>query len=207
MFVGEIKKAYGINTPILTNEILDLFKDYTKAYVFRLIKKAEEENNLKTYSRGVYYIPKTTFFGQSTICAEMVVQKKYIEDNKSVYGIYAGLYLLNSFGITTQVPNLVEIVTNNEKTRKRIVVIDNRKFILRKSRCKITKDNYSAYTILQLFNDINENEEIRSSSKKRIKKYMKDNEVTAEKIFQMAQYFPSATLKKLAGSGVLNDAI
>ena len=207
MFIDKIEKIYGTNTPIFADEIVALFDGYTRAYVFRLINKAEAEGELVSYSRGVYYIPKRTFFGKSTICSEMVAEKKYLKNKESVYGIYSGLNLLNRFGITTQVPNTLEIATNNETTRKRTIDIGGRKFILRKARCKITKDNYPVYTILQLFNDMSNEDKLNEFARKQIGDYIVQNDVTTEKLFDMSRFFPSATLKKMIGSGVLNGTL
>lgn len=204
MFIDEIKNEYGVNTPIFADEIVELFNNYTRAYVFRLIKRAEEDGELVLFSRGVYYIPKKTFFGKSSICSEMVAEKKYLKNNQSVYGVYAGLNLLNQFGVTTQVPNAMEIVSNNEKTRKRKVVIEGREFILRRARCEITQENYPVYTVLQLFCDMNEDDTLDDFARMQVIDYMKKNDITAEKLFAMSKVFPSVTLKKLIGSGVLN---
>ena len=207
MFIDKIEKTYGANTPIFADEIVALFDGYTRAYVFRLINKAEADGELVSYSRGVYYIPKNTFFGKSTICSEMVAEKKYIKNKESVYGIYSGLNLLNRFGITAQVPNTLEIVTNNETTRKRKIEIGGRAFILRKARCKITKDNYPVYTLLQLFNDMSDKDELDEFAKKQIGDYIVRNDVTTEKLFDMSKVFPSATLKKMIWSGALNGTL
>ena len=207
MFIDKIEKTYGTNIPIFADEIVALFHDYTRAYVFRMINKAEENGELVSYSRGVYYIPKSTFFGKSTICSEMVAEKKYLKNKESVYGIYSGLNLLNRFGITTQVPITLEIVTNNETTRKRKIEIGGREFILRKARCEITKDNYSVYTLLQLFNDMSDKDELDEFAKKQIGDYIVKNDVTTGKLFDMSKVFPSATLKKMIGSGILNGTL
>ncbi len=207
MFIEDIKKAYGVNTPIFADEIVTLFSNYTRAYVFRLIKKAEDAEELVSFSRGVYFIPQKTFFGQSTICSEMVAEKKYLKNNQSVYGIYAGLNLLNQFGITTQVPNTMEIVTNNETTRKRNVSINGRKFILRRARCEINKENFPVYTILQLFSDMSNEYNLDNFSKSQINDYMSINKIKADDLFYISKSFPAATLKKMVESGVLSAAI
>lgn len=207
MFIEDIKKTYGENTPIFADEIVTLFSNYTRAYVFRLIKKAEDAGELVAFSRGVYFIPKKTFFGQSTICSEMVAEKKYLKNNQSVYGIYAGLNLLNRFGVTTQVPNTMEIVTNNETTRKRNVTINGRGFILRRARCEINKENYPTYTVLQLFSDMSNEDELDDFSRTQINDYMSSNGIKADDLFDMSRSFPAATLKKMVRSGVLNAAV
>ncbi len=207
MFISEIEKTFGFNTPIFTDEIVNLFSQYSRAYVFRLIKKAEQNGELVLYSRGVYFLPRKTFFGQSTICSEMVAEKKYLKDGELVYGIYAGINLLNQFGITTQVPNTLEIVTNNETTRKRKVVIDGKDFIIRKARCTITADNYPEYTLLQLFNEMSVQDELDDFARSQIEKYIKANNLTRERLLFMSMYFPALAVKNMLRSGTLNGTI
>ena len=40
------------------------------------------------------------------------VNKKYICDKDEVYGIYGGLNLQNMFSTTTQMPNMIEVISN-----------------------------------------------------------------------------------------------
>ena len=207
MFIDELEKIYGAGVPIFAEEIIKLFSGYTRAYVFRMIKSAEVSGQLVPFSRGVYYIPRKTFFGQSSLCSEMVAEKKYIKNAESVYGVYAGLNLLNQFGLTTQVPNKLEIVTNNESTRKRRITIEGRDYILRKARCEITKDNYPSYTILQLFNDMSGDDVPDEFARSRILDYIKANSISADNLFSMSGVFPASALKKMVGSGVLNGIV
>ena len=133
----------------------------------------------------------------------MVAEKKYIKNDTSVFGVYAGMYLLNQFGLTTQVPNKVEIVTNHETTRKRQVIIEGRAFILRKARCEITKENAPVYTILQLFYEMDDSEQLSSFSRKQISNYIENNGISAEDLLSMSECFPAATLKKMVRSKVI----
>ncbi len=43
MFVERLKEKFGVDEPIFTYEILETFKEYIKAYVFRLLNKALEK--------------------------------------------------------------------------------------------------------------------------------------------------------------------
>jgi hypothetical protein len=119
--------------------------------------------------------------------------------------VYSGLKLQNDFVLTTQMANTIEIVTNNETMRCRTIDIDGRKFILRKSRCQINKDNIAAYTILQLFTDIDNSQKFDDIAVKRIKSYAKNNKVSAKEIIDLANFFPAKTTKNLLCSGVLNE--
>lgn len=207
MFVEKIEKAFKPGKPIFTEEILSLFPDFTKAYVFRLLKKAVANGEIVNFSRGVYCIPKKTFFGYSTLSSGMVANDKYIGDGKTVYGLYAGLTLLNQFAISTQVPNVVEIVTNHEATRKRTATIGGMKLIVRKSRFEINKDNVSYYTVLQLFLELGANASLDVFSKKRIKEYLIANNMDRDRLIKYAMFFPAQVAKNLLMSEVLNGTI
>lgn len=75
-------------------------------------------------------------------------------------------------------PNTLEIITNNEVTRKRTVDINGTKFILRKSKFEITKDNYPYYTILELFLELGVNPKLDDFVKQSIKRYLNENKIT-----------------------------
>lgn len=205
MFIERIKEYYQTDEPIFTSDLLAMFKEYSRAYVFRMIKKAEKDGKLVKFDKGVYYIPHKTFFGISTISADMVARRKYIEYGDDVFGIYSGLTLLNMFSVTTQVPNTLEIVTNNESTRCRTINIAGRKFIIRKSRIKIDSNNMDTYLILQLFSDMYLNEKLDSFARNVVIQYISKHDVTKKKIFSLAAKFPAKGIKNLIENGILDD--
>ncbi len=200
-----LKNNFEYGTPIFTEEILKLFPQYTKAYVFRLMKTAEANGELAKLDTGVYYLPQLTPFGPAVITASAVARKKYITDEKQVYGIYSGLTLQNSLSLTTQIANTPEIVTNNETTRCRKITIDGMPFILRKSRVEITADNADAYRVLQLFTEDN-GIAIEETGLKAISDFIKEKEIRREQLLNMAKNFPARTLKNLIYSEVLYAA-
>lgn len=205
MFIKKLREKFNIDEPIFTNEILELFDEYTCAYVFRLINKAKDAGELVQFDNGVYYIPQKTVLGLSTITADDVINKKYLRNGDEVYGVYSGLKLQNIFSVTTQMPNTVEIVTNNETMRKRQVEIDGRRFILRKARCPISKLNADAYTVLQLFNDIGTQIRLDDSAKDKVVNFIRKNNVSARELMNLATVFPAQTTKSLIVNGVLNE--
>ena len=62
---------------------------------------------------------KKMLWGDSHLNSRKVIQKRFLSDGDKVYGHIAGLSLVNQAGLSTQVPNLLELVTNNEHTRTR----------------------------------------------------------------------------------------
>ena len=205
MLVERLKEKFTINEPIFTNEILEMFSEYSRAYVFRLIDKAEKNGELINFDSGIYFLPKKNVIGISTITVEDVVDKKYVCYKDEVYGVYSGLNLQNMFSVTTQMPNTIEIVSNNVSMRCRKITIDGRTIILRKSRCKIDSSNAKAYTILQLLTDMGHIVEIDDRTRESIAKYMEKNKVNIAELVSLAKVFPAQTTKKLMYSGLLND--
>lgn len=205
MFVERLKENFNTNEPIFSKEIVKMFNNYSRAYIFRLIDRAEKNGEIVSFDTGVYYIPTKCIIGISTITVEDVVNKKYIGYKDNIYGIYSGLSLQNMFSLTTQMSNTIEIVTNNESTRCRKIMMDGRTIILRKSRCKIDCINVHAYTILQLLSEIKNATNIDDKVKESIVKYMKENKVNIADLFSLAKIFPAKTIKNLIYSGVAND--
>ena len=205
MLIEKLKEKYKVGEPIFIEDILLLFPEYTRAYVFRLIKRAEANGEIYKFSRGVYYLPKESFFGFSTLTPSMVANNKYVSDGEEVYGIYSGQTLLNQFALSSQVPNIVEIITNNEATRKRVVDIEGMKFILRRSRFDINKDNYRYYALLELFLELGFNPNMEEFEKQLIKNYMKENDIDQKKLIKYGMEFPAQALKNLIGCEVIDS--
>lgn len=206
MFVETLKKEFDYNEPIFTYEILDLFKQYTKAYVLRLLKRAVEKKEIVKFCRGVYFFPEMTEIGPSTIIAEDVVRKRYLEYKGERYGVICGLGLDNAFHLCPQMSNVIEVITNNESTNKRIVWIDGVKVTLYKPRCKITKNNWNAYAIMQVLTQFNPKGNTYEEVREVIDEYMKYYGIEDESVSSMSKYFPAYAVDNLMKCGVLSNA-
>ena len=206
MLVEKLKDKYGFNKPILTNEIIDAFPQYSRGRIFQLLQEAERREEIVRYDTGVYYIPTKTEFGKSIISVNQVIDKKYIENNGEVFGIYGRFVIELNFLLSYQLPNTIEVITNNETRRVREVEIRNRRVVLRRSRCPITNDNYKAYTVMELFTLIDlrqyrEDKTVRDE----IKKYLSNEQIKKSDLFALASAFPARTMKNMAESGLLNE--
>ncbi len=204
--IERLTKKFGINQPIFTSEILEVMSEYSRPRVFQLIKKAETEQKLIKFDTGVYYIPTETRYGKSLISVEQVVNKKYISDNGNVFGIYGGLQLQLNFLLTYQVPNTIEVITNNETMWVRETEIANRSIVLRKSRLPITKENADAYTLLELFNNINMQRYIEDMSIQReVINFIKSKGVKMKDVYSIAGVFPAKATRNIMESGIINE--
>lgn len=200
---GEMLLEFGCNQPIFLGEIIKR-TGLSRPRVNQLIKEYIYNGQLARFSEGIFYVPNKTILGNSSLDIRKVIEKKYIQNDGNIFGIFTGIAILNSFGFTNQVANAAEIVTNGEKTRVRETSINGQKIILRKSRCEINKENYKIYMLLELFNQIGLNEEIDNT---KIIKFIKENKLDAKQIITYMSYFPGKVSKNFNRSGVVYEII
>ena len=70
---------------------------------------------------------------------------------------------------------------------------------------EINKNNYAAYTILQLFNDFSKQDQLDESSRQKMLDYIKSRNVTQKELFELSLNFSSQTTKKMIRSGIINE--
>jgi len=153
MLYNYIKEHYKEAEPIFFSDLER--EDITKSALNQQLKKLCEKGLLQKYDTGVYFIPKRTLLN-STIGpnADMVARYRFISKGDNIDGFYGGNSFANQIGITTQVPRVVEIVSNNTNSSDREVRIGNRKFYVRKPTVKITKENVYVLQMLELLKNL-----------------------------------------------------
>ena len=204
--VERLRNKFGINQPIFTSEILEEMSEYSRPRVFQLLKKAEQEESLIKFDKGVYYIPSETRYGKSIISVEQVVRKKYISNKDDIFGIYSGLQMQQSFMLTYQVPTAIEVVTNNETMWVRKTKLKNRSIILRKSRLPITRENADVYTILELFSNMDMRKYFEDPSVQReVVGFIRNRRVKGKDVYSLAGAFPSKATRNIMESGIINE--
>ena len=203
ILIDYLLKKYGTNKPILTEELS--IPEISYANLRKQLSRYNSQGILEKYSQGVYYIPKETILGRSTLSIDDVINRKYITNDNDIYGFYSGLSFYNKLGISTQVPYVYEIVTNKEKSRVRETTLKNQNIILRKPYVKINKNNYLENQFLDFINNANSND--LSDNIDVLKKYIKDNNLNKNVILDLITYYPSKTSKKLIESRLLYEFI
>ena len=204
--------SYPYNEPIFIEDIKEYFKNFIKdnfdtsfksiyVYINRLVK----ENIIIQFIKGIYYKPVKGKFGNKPLNINKVIDKKYIFDNTGQKGYFSGAYLFNKLGLTTQIPKNVLIVTNecpnaNDYNNKKLGVT------IRKPKIEVNNDNYK---YLQLFDVLinRDNVAIETDNEKEIiYKFIKDNELEMEKIFEYANKInnlkPIRKLYELGGKNI-----
>ena len=195
-----ILQQYGTNEPIFSSEIN--FQDYSRPWIYRQLNKLCEEGKLIRYEKGIYYVPTETPFGKSLLNPRKVIERKYISQGEETIGYYSGIAFQNQLRLTTQMPNVIEIYTNNETTRVRDVYVGKQKVLLRKARTKITTANSDVLSFLELMNDLNP-DGIDVEKKAIITKFVTDRKISRKDITAYAPVFPDKALRTLIESEVI----
>lgn len=190
-------KQYGTNEPILSVDIT--FEDYSRPWIMKQLQTLCEEGKIIRYEKGVYYIPTDTVFGKSILNPRKVIEKKYIKDGTRIMGYYSGITLQNQLKLTTQMPNVIEIFTNNETSKIRNITVGNQKVILRKSRTDINRDNVAVLSFLELMNEIIPHS-LDENKKSYIIDYMNANSITKDDILSYSTVFPDRVMRNLIES-------
>ena len=197
-FSEYLREKYGSNEPIYVDDIQ--FEHYSRPWIFLELKKLIESGEIKRFSRGVYYLPEKMPWGDSKLNPRKVAERRFLTDGKEVYGYVAGLSLLNMAALSTQVPNLTEIVTNNEATRVRDIMIGNLRIRARRSRTKITKENVNTLQFLDLMNTITPSA-MGETERYMLSKYVKASGTSKDAVMQYAGFFPAKAMKNIMEIG------
>lgn len=148
MLYNYIKYHYKQAEPIFLSDLLSM--NIAELDLEQQLKELCEKGLLQQYDEEVYFIPKKTILS-STIGpnADMVARYRFISKGDNVDGFYAGNTFANQIGISTQVPYVIEIVSNNVLDDGE-VLIGNRRFDVRKPVVPITKENVRVLQMLDI---------------------------------------------------------
>lgn len=87
----------------------------TREAVIKALNRMVASGKLMKVSRGKYYKPENTPFGQLQPSEAQIV-KDLIEDNGKLIGYLTGYSVFNQLGLTTQVSNTIQIGRNQMQT-------------------------------------------------------------------------------------------
>ena len=163
------------------------------------IKRLNKSGFLKRYDNGIYYIPKSIgVLSTSYLDPLKVVAYKYIENEKDKYGYVTGLAFANQLGLSTQMPSVIEIVSNNEATRGRIVTIGNQKVKVEKPNIEVTNENAGLLQLLDMISSVEKYSELPEEETYGVlKKYIKDNKFSKKQLIDASSSLTGNTSKRL----------
>jgi len=201
-FKEYLLSKYGYNEPINVGNIS--YRNYSRPWIFLKLKDMVDKGEIKRFDIGVYYFSEKMPWGESVLNARKVIEQRFISNGSEVYGYITGLSLLNKAGLTTQIPNVVEIVTNNESTRVRDVKVGNQRIRARRARTEISKENVGTLQFLDLMNIITPLS-INGTERLILSKYIKSADVTKDSVLLYAGFFPAKAMRNMVESGAIYE--
>ena len=127
----------------------------------------------------------------------MCIRDRYIARNGKVEGYYSGFTFANQLGVTTQVPYILEIVSNTASAKVRVVDVKGQRIILRKPRVEITEQNYRILQFLDLLKDIDLYTDDNIEVAARLNKYVRDEKMRQEDLDKYISYYPDRVYRNL----------
>ncbi len=196
-----LRDNYEPNEPILLKNLS--VEGYSYDTLRKMLSNYAKNGDIERYCQGVYYFSEPTELGYSIISYDTYLEKKYMKCGKDTVGYYSGLTLLNRYGLSTQVPNIREITTNEEKTNKRIIDIRKKQVVLRKPVVNVTTDNVKYLEFLDIF---------RYSTKNKIKDNFREivdiadvYKLEIDKINYYITFYPVKVGTKIKESGIHHE--
>lgn len=195
MLYDYIREHYKEAEPIFFSDLER--EDISKSALNQQLKKLCDKELLRKYDIGVYYLPKRTMF-HSVVGpnADMVARYRFISKGENIDGFYGGNSFANQIGITTQVPRVVEIVSNNTNSSDRKVRIGNRWFYVRKPVVHITKENVYVLQMLELLKNLDAYlDDSYTEAKEKFAEYIAIHEIKRSDVDRYIRNYPMSTFK------------
>ena len=195
MLYEYIKENYKENEPIFVSDLPN--DGASKSALTQRLTSLCNQGLIEKYENGVYFIPKKSklnmVIGPN---ADMIARYKYVFDGKTVKGYYSGHTFANQLGLTTQVPRMVEIVSNNSSAKYREIEIGKIYFAVRKSNVEINTENVYVLQLLDLLKNIDfyiDNDFIEARPK--VYQYIKKHNITRKEIDKYIREYPMSVFK------------
>ena len=200
-----LMENYGYNEPIFLNELF--VEGMSDNAVRQAIKRLVAYGFLERYDNGIYYIPKEGgLLGKSYLDPYVVMMRKYVKNKSETFGYVTGISFANQLGLTTQMPAVIEIVTNRESSNSRMVRLGSYYIRLKKASVKVSDTNAE---LLQLLDGISQAEKYTELSLDKtievMNQYVKEKKFTKEQLLAVTPALTGATSKRLIEWGMIYE--
>lgn len=194
MLYNYIKDHYKEAEPIFFSDLLR--ENITEQDLKLQMKELCEKGLLQEYDDELYFIPKKTTLNSAIgPNADMVARYRFISKGDNVDGFYAGNTFANQIGISTQVPYVIEIVSNNVSTDGE-VLIGNRRFCVKKPVVPITRENVYVLQMLELLKNLDAYLDCTyEEAREKFAEYISVCEITKSEVEMYIKEYPEFTRK------------
>ena len=205
MLCEYLKENYEPGEPIFSSDIV--IPGLSEENLRYHLKRLTDEEILYRFEAGIYYFPKTDFFGEKLfLTADTVALHKYIRRRGKRIGYYSGYTLANRMGLSTQVPHTEEITSNYAPAQVRELFIKNRRYILRRPLVEVTDENVAVLQFLDCLKDLEKCAEEEPKVCGRILTgYAQEHNITKTMVDGLLTNYPLKIYKAIYETGVHCD--
>ena len=200
-----LMENYGYNEPIFLNDLA--IEGLSDNAVRQSVKRLVASGFLERYDNGIYYIPKRDgLLGKSYLDPSMVIMRRYVQNKSEIYGYLTGISFANQLGLTTQMPAVIEIVTNREASNGRMITVGSQRVRIKKPAITVSDSNAE---LLQLLDTIGQAEKYTELTKEEtietLISYMRKKRFTKEQLSEVSAVITGATAKRLIEWGMIYE--
>lgn len=200
-----LMENYGYNEPIFLNDLV--IEGLSDNAVRQSVKRLVASGFLERYDNGIYYIPKRGgLLGKSYLDPSMVIMRKYVQNKSEIYGYITGISFANQLGLTTQMPAVIEVVTNREATNGRMITVGSQRVRIKKPALTVSDSNAE---LLQLLDTVGQAEKYTEltieETIETFISYMRKKRFTKEQLSEVSSVLTGATAKKLIEWGMIYE--
>lgn len=195
MIYDYIISNYKEGEPIFFADLL--IEGISKSAANQQLKTLCNNGKLIKYETGVYYIPKKSLLKSSIgPSADTVAKYRFISKGNEIDGFYGGNTFANQMGLSTQVPRVVEIVSNNTNSAPREIEIGKRKFYVRKPVDRVTAENVYVLQMLDLLKSLDTYLDYSYDvAKEKFVEYIKLHDIRRADVDKYIRKYPSVIFK------------
>ena len=205
MLKSYLIENYGYNEPIFLNELS--VEGMSENAIRQSVKRLVAGGFLERYDNGIYYIPKRNgLLGKSYLDPSVVVMRKYVKSKVEIYGYVTGISFANQLGLTTQMPAVIEVVTNREATNGRVVTVGKQRVRIKKPTIFVSDSNAE---LLQFLDGVSQAEKYTELSiedtRDVLRAYVRRMCFTKEQLAEVSPVLTGATAKRLIEWGMIYE--
>lgn len=205
MLKAYLLENFGYNEPIFLSDLS--IEGLSENAVRQSVKRLVANGFLERYDNGIYYIPKQGgLLGKNYLDPYLVIMRKYVQNKSETYGYVTGISFANQLGLTTQMPAVIEVVTNRESTNGRVITVGNLKVRVKKPAITISDSNAE---LLQLLDSIGQAEKYTELPMEEtidtMISYVKQKCFTKEQLSEVSSILTGATAKKMIEWGMIYE--
>ncbi|MBO5492464.1 MAG: hypothetical protein J5974_03935 [Pyramidobacter sp.] len=194
MLYQYLTENYRLGEPIFS---ADITLPVSATNLRQMFKKLCDSGAIVRCEPGVYVLPAPSRLkGSAPLPPAAIVESRYVARRGRVEGYYTGCTFANQIGITTQVPFVTEIVSNNASAAVREVTVGGTRVLLRRPRAAVDAKNCRILQFLDLLNGIDQYaDEEPAAAPQKLRAYVKRAQLTKAQIDRYISLYPDKIYK------------